>query len=71
MCENEKTVKTYTTAADWLARESAYMRKVARLLGQAGERLNVVLTRCAEKHSTQRCAYVHRPSNQGFGRLGS
>ena len=46
VCENEKTVKTYTTAADWLARESAYMRKVARLLDTAGGRLVAVLGRC-------------------------
>jgi hypothetical protein len=46
VCENDKTVKTYTTAADWLAREPAYLRKVARLLDTAGDRLSAVLGRC-------------------------
>jgi hypothetical protein len=46
VCENDKTVKTYASAADWLARESAYLRKIARLLDTAGSRLSVVLTRC-------------------------
>ena len=46
VCENEKSVKTYATAAEWLARESAYLRKVARLLDTAGGRLSAVLGRC-------------------------
>ena len=46
VCENDKTVKTYTSAADWLARESAYLRKMARLLDTAGGRLSSVLGRC-------------------------
>src|SRR5215472_5484610 len=46
VCENERTVKTYTSAADWLQRESAYLRKVARLLDTAGGRLTSVLERC-------------------------
>jgi hypothetical protein len=46
VCESDKTVKTYTTAADWLARESAYLRKMARLLDAAGGRLSSVLGRC-------------------------
>ena len=46
VCENEKTVKTYATAAEWLQRESAYLRKVARLVDTAGGRLSVVLGRC-------------------------
>jgi hypothetical protein len=45
VCENDKTVKTYASAADWLARESAYLRNIARLLDTAGGRLSVVLTR--------------------------
>jgi division protein CdvB (Snf7/Vps24/ESCRT-III family) len=49
--ENDKTVKTYTTAADWLARESAYLRKVARLLDTAGGRLSTVLGRCQSGQS--------------------
>lgn len=46
VCENDKTVKTYASAADWLTRESAYLRKIARLLDTAGGRLSNVLTRC-------------------------
>jgi hypothetical protein len=46
VCENDKTVRTYTTAADWLALESAYLRKVARLLDTAGGPLSTVLGRC-------------------------
>jgi hypothetical protein len=46
VCENEKTAKTYADAADWLQRESAYLRKIARLLETASGRLSVVLTRC-------------------------
>src|SRR5262249_846493 len=39
VCENERTVKTYSSAADWLQRESRCLRRVARLLDSAGERL--------------------------------
>jgi hypothetical protein len=46
VCENERTVKTYAGAAEWLQRESAYLRRVARLLDTAGGRLSVVLGRC-------------------------
>jgi len=48
VCESEQTVKTYSNAADWLARESAYLRKIARLLDTAGERLGAVLQRCGQ-----------------------
>ena len=48
VCENERTAKTYADAADWLQRESAYLRKIARLLDTAGGRLSAVLTRCNE-----------------------
>jgi hypothetical protein len=44
--ENEKSTKTYSDAADWLQRESAYLRKTARLLEKAVGRLSVVLDRC-------------------------
>jgi hypothetical protein len=44
--ESERSFKTYSSAADWLQRESAYLRKMARLLDTAGERLSAVLTRC-------------------------
>jgi hypothetical protein len=51
VCENDKTVKTYASAADWLARESAYLRKMARLLDTAGGRLSSVLGRCQSDHA--------------------
>ena len=46
VCEDDKSRKTYSAAADWLARESAHLRKVARLLDTAGGRLGTVLDRC-------------------------
>jgi hypothetical protein len=46
VCENERTTKTYSEAVDWLQRESAYLRKIARLLDKAGGRLSIVLGRC-------------------------
>ena len=46
VCENERSMKTYSDAADWLQRESAYLRKMARLLDTAGGRLSAVLGRC-------------------------
>ena len=46
VCESERSVKVYADAADWLQRESAYLRKVARLLDTAGGRLGAVLGRC-------------------------
>jgi hypothetical protein len=38
VCENDKTVKTYATAADWLARESAYLRTVVGCPGPVSVR---------------------------------
>jgi hypothetical protein len=46
VCENERATRTYADAATWLQRESAYLRKMARLLDTAGDRLAAVLTRC-------------------------
>jgi hypothetical protein len=46
VCESERTVRTYSRAADWLQAESAYFRKIARLLDTAGGRLATVLGRC-------------------------
>jgi hypothetical protein len=46
VCESERSAKTYADAADWLQRESAYLRKIARLLDTAGGRLTTVLSRC-------------------------
>ena len=52
VCENERSVKTYADAADWLQRESAYLRKMARLLDTAGGRLVTVLARCQPSESS-------------------
>jgi hypothetical protein len=46
VCADARSVKTYSSAADWLQRESAYLRRVARLLETAGGRLTAVLGRC-------------------------
>ena len=46
VCRDERTRKTYVAAADWLQRESAYLRKMARLLDTAGGRITSVLGRC-------------------------
>lgn len=46
VCEDDRSRKTYSAAADWLQKESAYLRKVARLLDTAGGRLGAVLGRC-------------------------
>lgn len=43
VCESERSVKVYTDAADWLQRESVYLRKVARLLETAGTRVSAVV----------------------------
>ena len=45
VCESEKTVQTYAMAAAWLQRESAHLRRMARLLDTAGDRLTAVLLR--------------------------
>jgi hypothetical protein len=48
VCENEQSARTYVQAANWLQRESAYLRKMARLLETAGGRLASVVTRCQQ-----------------------
>ena len=47
VCESERAAKTYADAADWLQRESVYLRKVSRLLDTAAGRVEAVLERCA------------------------
>lgn len=47
VCESDRAAKTYADAADWLQRESAYLRKVSRLLDTAAGRVEAVLERCA------------------------
>jgi len=51
VCEDKRTAKTYADAADWLQRESVYLRKMARLLDTAGERLAAVLIRCRHEQA--------------------
>jgi hypothetical protein len=53
VCENEETAKTYAGAAEWLQRESAHLRKIARLLDTAGGRLAAVVSRCGESAAAQ------------------
>jgi hypothetical protein len=53
VCENEQTAKTYAGAAEWLQRESAHLRKIARLLDTAGGRLAAVVNRCGDSAATQ------------------
>ena len=48
VCESDRTLQIYTSAAAWLQRESAYLRRMARLLDTNGGRLAAVLTRCKE-----------------------
>jgi hypothetical protein len=48
VCESEKSAKTYAEAAEWMQRESAYLRKVARLLDIAGGRVAAVVQRCQQ-----------------------
>jgi hypothetical protein len=48
VCGDERSVKVYADAANWLQRESVYLRRVARLLDTAGGRLTSVLGRCRE-----------------------
>jgi hypothetical protein len=49
VCEPDKTVRVYADAAEWLQRESAYLRKVARLLETAGTHVSAVLGRCGRE----------------------
>jgi hypothetical protein len=53
VCETEETAKTYAGAAEWLQRESAHLRKIARLLETAGGRLAAVVSRCGESAAAQ------------------
>jgi hypothetical protein len=46
VCENAQAAKMYQGAATLLQRESAYLRKMAKLLDTAGGRVAAVLTRC-------------------------
>jgi hypothetical protein len=53
VCESEQTAKTYAGAAEWLQRESAHLRKIARLLDTAGGRLAAVVSRCGDSAAAQ------------------
>jgi hypothetical protein len=46
VCVDERSVKTYANAANGFQRESANLRRIARLLDTAGSRLTAVLSRC-------------------------
>ncbi len=45
VCGDERSRKTYSQAAEWLQREAALMRRMAKLMDTAGERLTAVLPR--------------------------
>ncbi|HEX4243227.1 MAG TPA: hypothetical protein VHZ53_17585 [Steroidobacteraceae bacterium] len=51
VCESEKSAKTYAEAAEWMQRGSAYLRKMARLLDTAGDRVAAVVQRCKAHHN--------------------
>lgn len=46
VCETAASCRTYSGAADWLAGEARYLRKVASMMDTAAGRLGVVLQRC-------------------------
>lgn len=46
VCESPQASKAYADAAEWLRRESAYLRRTASLLDTAVSRLTTVLQRC-------------------------
>ncbi len=46
VCESAASCRTYGGAADWLAGEARYLRKVASMMDSAAGRLGVVLQRC-------------------------
>jgi hypothetical protein len=52
VCESEKSANTYALAVTWLQRESAHLRRTARLLDTASDRLSAVLARCAQLSRT-------------------
>ena len=52
VCESERTAKTYADAAGWLQRESAYLRRVSRLLDTAAGRVEAVLERCSAQQAS-------------------
>ena len=46
VCEDDNTSRTYRGAADWLAGEARYLRKLAGMMDTAAGRLGVTLQRC-------------------------
>lgn len=52
VCESAESARTYSGAADWLAQEARYLRKLAALLDTAAARLAVVLQRCGHSSAT-------------------
>lgn len=61
VCESERSARTYASGVELLRREGAYLRKVAKMLEMASERLSVALDRCAEKSTASRVP----PSSEG------
>ena len=49
VCADERALKTYDSAAEWLQREAAYLRRVAAMQETAAFRLNTVLALCREE----------------------
>lgn len=49
VCADEKAVKTYDGAAEWLEREARHLRKFASMQETAASRLNTILARCREE----------------------
>lgn len=48
VCASAESARTYGGAADWLASEARYLRKVAGQMESAAGRLGVVLQRCGD-----------------------
>lgn len=48
VCADERSLKDYDAAAEWLQGEARYLRKVASLQETAASRLTAVLDRCRE-----------------------
>lgn len=46
VCADESSTNTYQSAADWLAKEAAQLRKAAKMHETVSKRLRAVLERC-------------------------
>jgi hypothetical protein len=52
VCQDAQACRTYRGAADWLAGEAQYLRKLAAMMETASSRLTVVLQRCGHSASS-------------------